>query len=191
MKKDLLQFLSKFNELSQQQREELANLMTTREIAKSDAVVVQGQSCSLCFFVLKGCLRQYVLVDGIEKTTAIYTEEQAINYFTNQGTGSLSDNFLVALEDSVVLVGNPEQDVQLYARFPELADITRRMLETDFGKTQKSLAKFITLSPKDRYLSLLEERPDLIQRVPQVILASYLGITPESLSRIRKRILVR
>lgn len=191
MKKELLQFLSKFDELNVQQREELASLMTTRDIAKSDVVVVQGQSCNLCFFVLKGCLRQYVLQDGIEKTIAIYTEEQAINYYTNQGDKSISDNYLSALEDSVVLVGNPDKDQEFYVRFPALADITRKMLETDFGKTQKSLAKFITLSPKDRYLNMLEERPDLIQRVPLVILASYLGITPESLSRIRKRILTR
>jgi hypothetical protein len=61
-------------------------------------------------------------------------------------------------------------------------------MEDDFGEQQEALAKFITSSPEARYKNLLETRPDLIQRVPQYHLASYLGVKPESLSRIRKRI---
>jgi CRP-like cAMP-binding protein len=62
------------------------------------------------------------------------------------------------------------------------------MVEYDFGRTQNTLAKIITSSPEQRYMNLIDERPELLQRVPQHIIASFLGITPESLSRIRKRL---
>jgi hypothetical protein len=61
-------------------------------------------------------------------------------------------------------------------------------MENDFGDQQETLSQFITSSPEQRYKTILKSRPDLIQRVPQYYLASYLGVKPESLSRIRKRI---
>jgi CRP-like cAMP-binding protein len=63
------------------------------------------------------------------------------------------------------------------------------MIEADLGKTQNTLAKIIISNPEQRYLNLLDEKPELLQRVPQHIIASYLGVTPESLSRIRKRLI--
>jgi len=191
MKKILIQFLSNFKELSENQIQDLAHHMNIGEIKKNSLIVKEGQICNLCYFVLKGCLRQYVIQDGIEKTIAIYTENQAVNYYTNQSGQQKSESYLTAVEDSVMIIGNPENDKEVYSKFPILAEITRKMVETDFGKTQNTLAKIITSSPEQRYLNLLEERPELLQRLPQHIIASYLGVTPESLSRIRKRILLK
>lgn len=191
MNKELITFLSQFNEFSKSQIEELAALMTVKEIKKNTILVKQGQLCNFCYFVLKGCLRQYIITDGTEKTIALYTEEEAVNFYTNQENPKASESFLSSLEDSIVLVGNPEKDQVLYSKFPVLGDVTRRMTEIDLGKTQNSFAKFMTSSPEERYLNLLEERPGLIQRVPLSMIASYLGVTPESLSRIRKRIHVK
>ncbi|GAB2776964.1 Crp/Fnr family transcriptional regulator [Rhabdobacter roseus] len=189
MNEKLIQFLSKFNELNENQVQELAGLMTVVEIKKNNNLVKEGQACNLCYFVLKGCLRQYIIQDGTEKTIGIYTENQAVNYYSNQIEQQKSESYLTCIEDSVLLIGNPEKDKELFIKFPILADITRKMIEADFGKTQSTLAKFITSSPEQRYLNLINERPELLQRVPQYFIASYLGMTPESLSRIRKRIL--
>lgn len=191
MKEILIQFLSRFNELTEVQVQELAQLLTVTAIKKNTHLVDEGQTCNLCYFVLKGCLRQYVIQDGIEKTVAIYTEDQAVNYYSNQREQQRSDSYLISVEDAVLLVGNPEKDKEIFSRFPALADITRKMIETDFGKTQHALAKIITSSPEQRYMNLLDERPELLQRVPQHVIASYLGVTPESLSRIRKRIILK
>ncbi|MBL7837761.1 MAG: Crp/Fnr family transcriptional regulator, partial [Bacteroidetes bacterium] len=76
----------------------------------------------------------------------------------------------------------------IFDKFPALVHITRKMIEADLGKSQVELTKLITSTPEQRYLNLLNDRPQLMQRVPQHIIASYLGITPESLSRIRKRL---
>lgn len=188
MKDLLIQFLSEFKELTESQVHELAQYMTVAEIKRNSLLVSEGQRCNLCYFVLKGCLRQYVIREGDEKTIALYTEKQAVNYYTNQGESQKSDSYLVSLEDTVLLIGDPENEKEIYSRFPILAEITGKMIVTDFGKAQSALAKMITSTPEQRYLNLLAERPELLQRVPQHIIASYLGITAESLSRIRKRI---
>ncbi|MEQ9166519.1 MAG: Crp/Fnr family transcriptional regulator, partial [Fulvivirga sp.] len=83
---------------------------------------------------------------------------------------------------------NYEKEKILYKLFPRLESICRVSMEDDLGKHQEMLASHITKSPEQRYLKLLNERADLLQRVPQYHLASYLGVKPESLSRIRKRI---
>ena len=89
----------------------------------------------------------------------------------------------------MIIVSTPERDAEVYKSFPILAGITRKMMEEDFGKTQDDFSKFITSSPEERYMNIIKERPKLLQRVSQLHIASYLGITPESLSRIRKRTL--
>lgn len=189
MKDALIKFLSKIDSLTSREIKELADLMTVKEIKKNTTIVKQGQICNLCYFVLKGCLRQYVVLEGVEKTTAFYTEVEAVNFFTSFTTKTASESYLIALEDSILLVGNPESEADMYKSFPKLEQVVRRMMEQDFGKTQDSFARFITSTPEERYLNLLKDRPQLAQRVPQHQLASYLGITPESLSRIRKRII--
>ncbi len=79
----------------------------------------------------------------------------------------------------------------MFQVFPHFESICRVAVEDELGKNQEKLASYIIKSPEERYLELLETRPDLLDRVPQYQLASYLGIKPESLSRIRKRIMVR
>lgn len=188
MKEVLHTFLSQFKELTEVERAELANLMTVKEVKKNTVLVKQGQYCNLCYFVLKGCLRQYIIKEDTEKTIGIYTEEQAVNFFSDEHNVKASESFVVSVEDSILLIGNPEKDKELYQKFPTLTVITRKFMESDLDKMQDSFAKFITFSPEERYLNLLEKRPEIMQRVPQTVVASYLGITPESLSRIRKRI---
>ncbi|GAA4318388.1 hypothetical protein [Compostibacter hankyongensis] len=86
------------------------------------------------------------------------------------------------------MVGEFSREQLMYRQFPALEAITRKIIEQDYGKTRENFAVFITSSPEERYIHLLKTKPELVQRVPQHQLASYLGITPESLSRIRKRI---
>lgn len=191
MAKELIAFLSKINAFTPEEITELASQIIVREVKKDTILVHQGKVCRLCYFVLKGCLRQYTLEDGIEKTIAFYTENQSINFFTSKTSQTPSRSSLVTLEDALILAGNPEEERAMYAKYPKLERIAQAMVEQDFGKTQDAFAGFITSSPEQRYLNLLNERPDLIQRVPQRLLASYLGMTPESLSRIRKRIITK
>lgn len=191
MKTALKQFLQNLSFFTNEEVDELAELMLVKSYKKNTVIVEQGQICNNCFFVLSGFLRQYTIIDGIEKTIAFYTEQQASNFFTSTANKTPTESFLSTIEDSIVLIGNPEKDQAIFAKFPKLADLTRVMTEQDFGRTQDAFARFMTSSPEERYLHLLKEQPELLQRVPQHQLASYLGVTPESLSRIRKRLLTK
>jgi CRP-like cAMP-binding protein len=186
---ELKEFLSKYDLLKTHEVEELANSLKIMRVGKNKTIVQQGDICNQCYFVLKGCLRQSVEIDGTDKTIAFYTEEQAVIFFENTLQPKVAQSSLYSLEESVLIIGETENEEETYLKYPTLELITRKMIEEDFGKTQKTLAQFIVSSPEERYLNLLQERPQLIQRVPQYHLASYLGVTAESLSRIRKRIL--
>lgn len=188
MRDILFDFLLKTQAFSEDEINDLVEYMNVISVKKNTIIVKEGQLCNSCYFVLKGCLRQYVVADGVEKTIAFYTEEQAVNFFTSYTSKTASASFLCSLEESVLLVGNPEKDLELFIKFPQLEQITQKMIQLDFGNIQDNFAKFITSSPEDRYLNMLNEKPDLLQRVPLHQIASYLGITPESLSRIRKRL---
>ena len=97
-------------------------------------------------------------------------------------------HYWVCCEDTTLVIGNEQKENDLYDRFPRFESISRAVMSEMLAEQQTLTASYLTDSPEQRYLKLLESRPDLFQRVPQYQLASYIGVKPESLSRIRKRI---
>lgn len=184
----LLRLLDQTGGLSEAEKEEILRRLDIRTFPKGTILLREGQSCRYCYFILKGCIREYRLDGNAEHTSAFYTEQQAAAQFLAYSGGKTSDCYWECTEDCELVVGNLEQETTMYDEFPALKEMTRKMMEADFGNTQEAFARFRSQSPEERYLDLLENRPDLLQRVPQHQLASMLGITPESLSRIRKRL---
>ena len=88
----------------------------------------------------------------------------------------------------MVVEGDEQQGQSLFKRFPRFETISRTIMEAAFAEQREALTFYYTDSPEQRYLKLMKSRPDLFQRIPQYHLASYIGVKPESLSRIRKRI---
>ena len=93
------------------------------------------------------------------------------------------------MEDTILAVTNTNMEVEIFTKFPKIESFSRILSEELLVKQQIHFDEFKTSSPRERYLNLIQNRPDLIQRVPQHQLASYLGITPQSLSRLKARIL--
>lgn len=188
---EIVRYISRFMHLSEAEAQVILGNMKYRVFKKGDILLREGQVSNLCYFTLKGCVRQYYLVDGEEKTTNFYTEGQPIA--PNEGSFKAlpSKCYLACVEDSVLTVGTPEDQVQLFEKYPQFEVACRIAIDEELGKSQDSFAAFMIRSPEERYLHLLETRPELLDRVPQYQLASYLGIKPESLSRIRKRIMKR
>lgn len=185
---ELITFLSGFPELEKEKIPDLAAMIPVVAPKKGTVLIKEGEIPKECYFVLKGMVRQYSFVDGVERTTEFYTEDNGTvssDHYTQQ---TPSESYFVCAEDCLLIAGNMEIDQTNYEQFPELVAITRNMLENDLNQTKKALAKFILSSPRERYLHLLKTRPYLLNRVPLHQIASYLGMTPESLSRIRKRI---
>ncbi|HLO72235.1 MAG TPA: Crp/Fnr family transcriptional regulator [Flavipsychrobacter sp.] len=184
----LQQFMAQFGELTAEEQQQIANNLIVEAYPKGKLLVKAGDVCRYCYFVLEGCLRQYKLADDTEVTIQFYTEREAAVDFNSYVNQVKSESYLVCLEDTIVIEGNLELETDMYERFPKLQQITRAMMEQDFGKMQEQFSRFIASNAEERYVYLLNNRPDLLQRVPLQYLASYIGVTPESLSRIRKRI---
>ncbi len=184
----LFDFISKYVSLTEEEKNAILSLDLFRSVKKGTILLKEGQKTEDSYFVLKGCIRVYYIIDGEEKTTAFYTELDALTPHRVLNNAS-SDYFISCVEDSILLVSNTDMEVEMNSKFPKFETMCRMLSEELLAKQQIDFDEFKTSSPEERYLNLLQKRPDLIQRVPQHQLASYLGIKPQSLSRLRARIL--
>ena len=187
MENNIIQFLSQFVHLTEEEAALILQHNLLRNYPKGHILLNEGQVAQECFFVVKGCVRSYYLLDGEEKTTEFYTESQPITPVSYIHKAP-SEYTLVCVEDCILSIGNDEKTKQLLAHSPKMVAMTNKIGNALMAEQQVSFDLFKTHSPEQRYLKLLELRPSLIHRVPQYQLASYLGIKPESLSRIRKRL---
>jgi len=187
MENEILKYLSKHTTISKEIEETIIESEFIRSYKKGTILLEEGKISNECYFVIKGCIRSYYIKDGNEMTTDFFTEEQVVTP-SAYGKKTPSAYYLECTEDTVAAVGTPEQETEMYQKFPEGESLARTLGEAIMTKQQDTLAEFKMASPEERYLNLLNNRPDLLQRVPQHQIASYLGVTPESLSRIRKRL---
>jgi CRP-like cAMP-binding protein len=188
MQEILFNFISKYISLTEEEKNALLSLDLFHSVKKGTLLLKEGQKSQESYFVIKGCIRIYYIIDGEEKTTAFYTELDAFtpHCAINKST---SDYFVSCVEDSIILISNDDMSEEINSKFPKFETMCRMLSEELLAKQQIDFDEFKTSSPEQRYLNLLQKRPDLIQRVPQHQLASFLGIKPQSLSRLRARIL--
>lgn len=186
----LFDFISKYVTLTEEEKNAIISLDLFRTLKKGTILLKEGQYSKESYFVLKGCIRTYYLIDGEEKTTDFYTETETLSppCVINM---TPSEYYVDCIEDCTLLISNSDMEEEVNRKFPKFEIMCRRLSEELLAKERIEFDEFRTSSPEQRYLSLLEKRQDLIQRVPQHQLASYLGITPQSLSRLRARILER
>jgi len=166
----------------------MMSLMDIKTFQKGTFLLKEGQVATTCYYNHKGCVREYYLKDGEEKTTMFYLEDEPISSMLSSTRKIPSRHYLECAEETTLAIMSQEAEAEMFARYPELESACRVEMERRLGNYQEILATYITLSPEERYLNLLNNRPELLHRVPQYQLASFLGIKPESLSRIRKRI---
>ena len=187
MENRLLDFLSKYVTLTEEEKAALISLHLFHSFKKGTILLREGQKSKDSYFVLKGCIRAYYVVDAEEKTTGFYTEMEALtpDCVVNK---TPSAYYISCLEDSIITISNTDMEAEMNVKFPKFEILCRKLSEELLAKKQIDFDKFRTSTPEQRYLHLLETRPDLIQRVPQHQLASYLGVQPQSLSRLRARI---
>lgn len=186
----LFDFISKYVTLTEEEKNAIISLDLFRTLKKGTILLKEGQYSKESYFVVKGCIRTYYLIDGEEKTTDFYTETETLSP-PCVISRTPSEYYVDCIEDCTLLISNSDMEEEVNSKFPKFEIMCRRLSEELLAKERLEFDEFRTSSPEQRYLSLLEKRQDLIQRVPQHQLASYLGITPQSLSRLRARILER
>ncbi len=184
----LFDFISKYVSLTDDEKNAILSLDLFHSVKKGTVLLKEGQKSKNSYFVLKGCIRTYYVLDSEEKTTGFYTEMEA---YTPPCVISKtpSDFYISCIEDTILTVSNSDMELEVNSKFPKFETVCRILSEELLAKQRIDFDEFKTSSPEQRYLNLLQKRPDLIQRVPQHQLASYLGIKPQSLSRLRTRIL--
>lgn len=184
----ILAYLSKHTTVTKELEIALNDSTFFKKFEKGAIILKEGRVASECYFIVEGCIRSYFIKDGEEKNTEFYTEEEVVTP-TTYGTNSISPHYLECIEDTIVSIGTPELEKEAFEKHPILESLSRIIAERVLNMQSQAFAEFRSSSPVERYENLMKTRPDLIQRIPQYQLASYLGMKPESLSRIRKRIM--
>lgn len=159
-----------------------------REVPKKFALVSEGKVAQEIYFINQGCLRLFYNKDGEEVTAFIFLENLFAAALDSLLQQIPSQQNLETLEDSELLVISRENLERIYAHSTNFQVMGRRIAEQRFINAQRILSSYILDSPEERYQKLLTSQPEWFQRVPQHYIASFLGITPVSMSRIRKRI---
>ena len=187
MKEILVNYFSKFRRLSKEEEAIITDGINIQEFKKGTTLLREGQRSFDNYFILKGCVRQFIIKDGEERVTYFYTEEDWILPAIGQ-TDKGSKYFLECVEDSVLVVGNDEEGNELLKSNEKFQTLAQTILEQEIMRQQQHFVEYQNSTPEERYLNLQKNRPELIERIPQFQLSSFIGVKPESLSRIRKRI---
>ncbi len=182
-----IQHLSSILPVSDALKDELLQLTTVKELKRGDTLISKGERCNDLYFIERGLLRGYYYNEEKEITHWFAREGEWATSFYAFIARQTSLEYIEALEDCELLQVPYSKLQQLYVSHPETERIGRLLTEAYYIKLEGRLLGLQFTSAKERYDALLENNPSLVQRAPLGYIASYLGITQETLSRIRAK----
>ena len=174
--------------LTPAERDLIVERMIVDEFEKGTVLLRAGQVTRRCYFVLEGCIREYRLIDGEDKTNAFYTEGDGTQAYIGGGKDEPVRHFLECAEDCVLMICNESMEEQIRLLVPRLDALIQEVTKQKIAQVREEMTTFMHASPEERYARLMETKPHIFNRVPHHQIASYLGMKPQSLSRIRKRV---
>lgn len=181
----LFQYFSKFNPLSKEAEKAIAEISNIVTIKKNKDLQPIGHTCKTIYFIKKGVARIYYFKDGIDITERFFFENNIIARVESLFTGKPSRKAIQILEDAEIIAINSTQLFKLYDTYPEIERLFRKIFEAAYVETVNRIEGIQFHSAEERYNALLNEAPNVLMRVPLKYVASFLGITQVSLSRIR------
>jgi len=181
----LFQYFKKFNPLSKEAENAIAEISSIVTIKKNKDLQPIGHTCKTIYFINKGVARIYYFKDGIDITESFFFENNIIARVESLFTGKPSRKAIQILEDAEIVAINANGLFKLYDTFPEIERLFRKIFEAAYVNTVNRIEGMQFHSAEERYNALLSEEPDVLMKVPLKYVASYLGITQVSLSRIR------
>lgn len=166
---------------------EVLSHFNIRKVAKGNYVIKPGQMVTDYYFIAEGGIRIYVNINDIEFTRYFAFEGEFLTDISKIKERQRTETYLQAIEETTLYTISFDDMENLYDTFPQWQKFGRLHWEYSFSDVLQTVHNFQSLSAKERYLDLLK-RSDMVRRVPLKDLSSFLGITPSSLSRIRKEI---
>ncbi len=181
----LFQYFKKFNPLSQDAENAIVEICSILTIKKNKDLQPIGHTCKTIYFINNGVARIYYFKDGIDITESFAFENNIIARVESLFTGKPSRKAIQVLEDAEIVAINAGHLFKLYNSFPEIERLFRKIFEAAYVDTVNRIEGIQFHTADERYKALITEAPNVLQRVPLKYVASYLGITQVSLSRIR------
>lgn len=188
-------FFHKFNEkvnLSEEEEEVIKQYLTPKKLRKKQYLLQEGDVCKHIAFVEKGALKAYVVDDaGAESIIQFALEGWVISDLYSFLTGEPATYNIDALENAELVLISKSAHEELLKKLPKYETYIRLQITGAYIALQKRLTSIISLPLEERYKNFLAVYPNIAQRVPQHMIASYMGLTPETLSRVRSRMASR
>ena len=182
-------FMMQMVNLNDEAWNDMQQRLVCRTYKKRETFVVEGKICNQLAFITKGAFRLYKMIDGVEITTYFSFENNWISAYTSFLQQLPSYITIEAIEESDILILNYDDLQYLYQHHLVFERFGRLIAEYLITCLDERLHSLLLKTPEERYLKTLHNNSIYFERVPQHYIASYLGIAPESLSRIRKRIM--
>ncbi|MFW0714869.1 Crp/Fnr family transcriptional regulator [Pedobacter sp. N23S346] len=188
MYQPLFNHINRFVTLSEEEEKILASALQSFSVKKKAFLLAQGQTCKANYFVVKGCLRLYFIdVKGVAQTTQFAIENWWISDLTSFLFQKPSTFFIQAVETTEVIAIAHQDYEKLFEQLPKLEKYFRLIFQKLHQASQQRIMFLYSFSAEERYRHFNGLFPEFVQRIPQYMLASYLGFTPEFLSKIRAK----
>lgn len=185
---DLFAHIRRFVPLEKEHEEVLAASFGSLSLKKKAHLLQEGQVCTANHFIRKGCCRMYMTDEaGNEQTILFSIENWWITDYFSLDSGKPSKFYIQAVENCELFVLEKSRQEDLFAGVPLLERYFRLLVQRAYSATMMRIQYIFTLTGEERYLFFRSLYPDFVQRVPQYMLASYLGFSPEFLSKIRAK----
>ena len=189
MPTQIIQSIKSLVPLSIDEEKAFLQILEVRKFNKKEFLLQEGKVCNKVSFINNGCMRLFYNVEGVENTVQFFFGDSWYTDYASFLTGQPTFENMQALETCEVVQFIKQDLYKLFDQFPIFDRVGRVFAENAFMSISQLNQMKTNEEPEVRYINLLKRRPELIQQVPQHYIASYLGIKPETLSRIRKRIL--
>ena len=181
--------LESYCPISDEDFERLAKSMREKHFNKGEVLLREGEVCRAHYFIFRGCIRSFGLEEGREVNVKFYFENDIACDFKSFRFEKPSQFFFVAMEETDVLYGIKAETVPVFQGAADLQMLLFRLFQDLFLKEEEHSNSFKLLSPEEHYQYLLKNKPEYLRRIPLIYLASYMGISRETLTRVRREIL--
>ncbi|MFY0672972.1 MAG: Crp/Fnr family transcriptional regulator [Bacteroidia bacterium] len=187
--KPLIEYFEAYLPLDNSERSFLEQIFKKRRVKRRQFILQEGEISSFNSFVVEGCFRMFLVDEkGKEHNLQFAIENWWIGDISSFHSEKPSKLYIEALENSIILQVKKEDQLKLFADYPKFNRIFRVFTENALVNAQHRTLQNISSTAEERYLDFLEKYPYLFNRISNVQIASYLGLTPEFLSTIRKKI---